>query len=58
MQLPNFLDISRISLLAFVPQGAWEICATAVDAVSESGPSNVVPWQYAIIVKPNNARVQ
>uniref|UniRef100_A0A6M3IFH0 Fibronectin type-III domain-containing protein n=1 Tax=viral metagenome TaxID=1070528 RepID=A0A6M3IFH0_9ZZZZ len=49
---------TTVDLSAVVPQGSWEICATAIDAVSESGPSNVVPWQYAVITKPVNARVQ
>uniref|UniRef100_A0A6M3L3S4 Fibronectin type-III domain-containing protein n=1 Tax=viral metagenome TaxID=1070528 RepID=A0A6M3L3S4_9ZZZZ len=49
---------TTLDLSSVVPQGSWEICATAIDSVSESGPSNVVPWQYAIIGKPENARVQ
>jgi hypothetical protein len=32
-----------------IPSGSWEICATAYDAVSESGPSNIVPWSNMII---------
>jgi hypothetical protein len=43
---------------AGVPQGSWEICATAFDAISESGPSNIVPWSYAIKSAPGNMKVQ
>ena len=41
-----------------VPMGSWEICATAYDAVSESGPSNVVAWSYAILGNPLNLKKQ
>lgn len=37
-----------------IPIGSWEICATAYDAVSESGPSNIVPWSYNILGNPAN----
>lgn len=43
---------------AGVPVGSWEICATAFDTVSESGPSNVVPWNYTIRNAPANTKVQ
>ncbi|MFH2074170.1 MAG: hypothetical protein ABIJ57_02310 [Pseudomonadota bacterium] len=64
--MQEWLDSQRVQTTATsidlttsgVPQGSWEICATAIDAVSESGPSNVVPWQYAIIGKPENAKIQ
>ena len=57
-------DAKRISTTATsvdmvaggVPAGSWEICVTAYDAVSESGPSNIVPWSYAIIEDPGNLR--
>ncbi len=41
-----------------VPTGAWEICVTAKDEVSESGPSNIVEWKYIIITSPTNLRKQ
>ncbi len=41
-----------------IPQGQWEICATALDGVSESGPSNIVSWSYGIIRAPTNNKVQ
>jgi len=41
-----------------IPQGAWEICATAFDPVSESGPSNVVTWNFSIRAAPTNAKIQ
>jgi hypothetical protein len=41
-----------------IAQGAWEICATAFDAVSESGPSNIITWNFAIRAAPTNAKIQ
>lgn len=43
---------------AGVPQGTWEICGTAVDGVSESGPSNIVTWQYTIIGSPGGLEIK
>jgi len=40
-----------------LPQGEWEICATAFNTVSESGPSNVVAWSYIIVPAPTNTRI-
>jgi hypothetical protein len=41
-----------------IAQGAWEICATAFDGVSESGPSNVITWNFSIRAAPTNAKIQ
>ena len=41
-----------------ISQGAWEICATAFDAVSESGPSNIITWNFTIRAAPTNAKIQ
>jgi len=41
-----------------IPAGLWEICATAYDAASESGPSNIVPWAYVIVPSPANLKKQ
>ena len=43
---------------AGVPQGSWEICVTAANSDSESGPSNIVAWAYVIIKTPANLRKQ
>ena len=43
---------------AGVPQGTWEVCVSAFDSVSESGPSNIVAWAYAIISAPGNLKKQ
>lgn len=41
-----------------IPAGSWEICATAYDPTSESGPSNIVAWSYVIIGSPPNLKKQ
>jgi hypothetical protein len=43
---------------AGIPQGAWEVCATAFDSVSESGPSNVVTWNFSIRASPPNVTIK
>jgi hypothetical protein len=43
---------------AGVPSGSWEVCATSFDAISESGPSDVVPWSYSISGVPGTFRIQ
>lgn len=48
------LDLTAVG----IPQGSWELCATAFDPVSESGPSNVVTWQYSVRGPPTNAKIQ
>lgn len=40
--------------LSPIPAGNWELCATAYNADSESGPSNVITWAYSIIGSPGN----
>ena len=52
-------NITSLDLVnAGIPQGTWEICATAIDAVSESGPSNVVTWIYTVKSPPANTKIQ
>jgi hypothetical protein len=41
-----------------VPQGTWEVCATTFDSLSESGPSDMVTWSYAIKGSPGSFRIQ
>ena len=41
-----------------VPVGWWEICVTARDNISESGPSNIVAWAYVIVGSPTNLKKQ
>lgn len=45
-------------VLVGVPQGAWEVCATTIDASSESGPSPIVPWSYTIKAAPETFIIQ
>jgi len=62
----NWPDSQRIAtnltsldlVAAGVPQGMWEICGTTVDAVSESGPSNIVTWQYSVIGSPGSFEIK
>ena len=49
---------TTLDLTTVVPQGTWEITVTAINLVSESGPSNVVSWGYVIIGNPNDVKVQ
>ena len=41
-----------------IAQGDWEITATVYDLVSESGPSNIVPWNFRIIGNTGNTKIQ
>lgn len=43
---------------AGIPQGYWEICVTAANTESESGPSNIVAWAYVIVNAPTNLKKQ
>lgn len=44
--------------LSLIPAGNWELCATAFNSDSESGPSNIVTWAYSIIGAPGNLKRQ
>ena len=50
--VPTF-DLTILNL----PNGSYEICATAYSMTGESGASNIVPFQVSIPASPANLKV-